>query len=116
MYRVDAQTAEMIMCLQNSVPNLHAPEVCQYLLSVLEYNSFAFGIDLSESSSDSNDSGSAFQHRMMNNHKRRLKGPVGREKEKKKLWNNKAEKPRKKIHKTEYKSEEDRHSKKEEEI
>ena len=65
----------MIMCLQKIVPNFHAPEVCDYLMRMLEYNSLAFGFNLLESSSDSNESNSALHRRLLQNKKRRLKNP-----------------------------------------
>lgn len=64
------------MCLQKIVPNLHAPEVCSYLLTVLEYNAIEFGFNLHESSSDSNESNSALHHRILHHSKRRLKNPT----------------------------------------
>lgn len=72
-YRVDSATAEMILILDISVPDLHTPDVCHYLLSVLEYNTHSFGITLADSSSDSNDSGSGLQRRIINTSKRRIK-------------------------------------------
>ena len=44
-------------------------------MRMLEYNSLAFGFNLLESSSDSNESNSALHLRLLKNQKRRLKNP-----------------------------------------
>ena len=107
---MDAATAEMIMCIHNSVPNIHSPEVCEYLLNVLEYNSLAFGINISESSSDSNDSGHGLNRRIINRPKRRIKNPHTREKEKRNSILLKQDKSKKKVHKVEENLEKEEHS------
>ena len=61
------------MCIQQIVPNFHAIDVCEYLLSVLVYNSIEFGFDLDDSSSDSNDSPSLFHGKLKTRTKFRLK-------------------------------------------
>ena len=65
-YRIDSATAEIMLMIEISVPDLHSPDVSEYLLNILEYNSLTFGIRLSESSSDSNDSNSVLGRRELN--------------------------------------------------
>lgn len=52
-YQVQAAPAEIILCLQQSVPNIHETDVIEYLHSVFQYSSLAFGFELFDSSSDS---------------------------------------------------------------
>ena len=115
-YRVDAPTAEMILILDISVPNLHSADVCHYLLSVLEYNSLAFGISLMDSSSDSNDSGSGLQRRILNHSKRRIKSGALQPREKRSPKGLKCERGRKRVHKVEEHAEDEPGSKQEEEF
>ena len=71
--KVDSTSAEIILRLQKIVPNLHTEQVCEYLLAVLEINASDFGLNLVESSSDSNDSGSGMNKLIIRRPIRRIK-------------------------------------------
>jgi hypothetical protein len=45
-YKVESGQAELILCLQQMVPNLHEEDVLDYLHSVFQYSTIAYGFEL----------------------------------------------------------------------
>lgn len=54
-YKTDPPSSELILALQERVPNLHTREVLEYLHSVFQYSSLTFGFEIFDSSSDSSE-------------------------------------------------------------
>jgi len=54
-FKVEGTQAELILSLQQIVPNIHHQDVLEYLHSVFQYSSLNFGFEVYESSSDSSE-------------------------------------------------------------
>ena len=54
-FKVETSQAELILSLQQIVPNIHQKDVLEYLHSVFQYSALTFGFQLFDSSSDSSE-------------------------------------------------------------
>ena len=55
-FKVEGSQAEIILSLQQVVPNIHHQDVLEYLHSVFQQSTLNFGFEVFESSSDSSES------------------------------------------------------------